>query len=98
MCIMITKKAIPEAFKVSMFEKTMTAREFLAETEQRFVKNEKAEIRMLLRNLISIRYTGKCNIREYIMEISHLTSKLRALKLNLSEDLLVHLVLISLSI
>ena len=30
------------------------------------------------------------------MEMSHLASKLRALKLDLSEDLLVHLVLISL--
>ena len=31
------------------------------------------------------------------MEISHIASKLKALKLELSEDLLVHLVLISLS-
>ncbi|KAK4386253.1 hypothetical protein Sango_2495900 [Sesamum angolense] len=34
--------------------------------------------------------------REYIMEMSHLASKSKALKLDLSEDLLVHLVLISL--
>nr|KYP46851.1 hypothetical protein KK1_031554 [Cajanus cajan] len=39
---------------------------------------------------------GKGNIREYIMEMSHIASKLKALKLELSEDLLVHLVLISL--
>ncbi|XP_070050154.1 uncharacterized protein [Nicotiana tomentosiformis] len=43
-----------------------------------------------------MRYQGKGNIREYIMQISHLASKLKALKLDLSEDLLVHLVLISL--
>ena len=43
-----------------------------------------------------MRYKGKGNIREYIMEMSHLVSKLKALKLELSEDLLVHLVLISL--
>ncbi|KAK4388610.1 hypothetical protein Sango_2467600 [Sesamum angolense] len=43
------------------------------------------------------RYTGKGNIREYIMKMSHLASKLKALKLDLSEDLLVHLVVISLS-
>ena len=47
-------------------------------------------------NLISMRYKGKGNIREYIMEMSHLASKLKALKLELSEDLLVHLILISL--
>lgn len=43
-----------------------------------------------------MKYKGKGNIREYIMEMSHLTSKLKSLKLELSEDMLVHLVLISL--
>ena len=43
-----------------------------------------------------MRYKGKGKIREYIMEMSHLASKLKTLKLELSEDLLVHLVLISL--
>ena len=45
--------------------------------------------------LISMKYKGKGNIREYIMEMSNLTLKLKSLKLELGEDLLVHLVLIS---
>ena len=47
-------------------------------------------------SLISQKYKGKGNIRE--MEMSHLASKLKTLKLELSEDLLVHLVLISLPV
>ncbi|XP_047333925.1 uncharacterized protein LOC124937666 [Impatiens glandulifera] len=43
-----------------------------------------------------MKYKGKGNIREYIIEMSHLASKLKALKLELSDELLVHLVLISL--
>ena len=43
-----------------------------------------------------MRYKGKGNIREYIMEMSNLASKLKALKLESSDDLLVHLVFISL--
>ena len=43
-----------------------------------------------------MRYKGNGNIRKYIMKMSHLASKLRAHKLDISEDLLVHLVLISL--
>ena len=43
-----------------------------------------------------MRYVGKGNIREYILEMFHTASELKALKLELSEDLLVHLVLISL--
>ena len=59
-------------------------------------KNEKSEISTILATLISMRYKGKRDIREYIMEMSNLTGKPKALKLELSEDLLVHLVLISL--
>ena len=94
--MMIMKKAILEAFRGTIFDKITNAKEFLDEIEKRFAKNEKAEISTLLANLISMKYKGKSNIREYIMEISHLASKLRALKLDLQEDLLVHLVFISL--
>jgi len=41
-----------------------------------FAKNEKAETSTLLTKLISMKYTGKGNIREYIMEMSHLASSL----------------------
>ncbi|XP_024027843.1 uncharacterized protein LOC112093502 [Morus notabilis] len=90
------KKAILKAFRGTMSDKIATAKEFLVDIEKRFVKNEKAEIGTLLTSLISMRYRSKGNIREYILEMSHLTSKLKVLKLELSEDLLVHLVLISL--
>ena len=43
-----------------------------------------------------MKYKVKGNIREYIMQMSHLASKLKTLGLGVSEDLLVHLVLISL--
>ena len=43
-----------------------------------------------------MRYKGKENIQEYIMEMSNLVTKIKALKLELSKDILVHLVLISL--
>ncbi len=43
-----------------------------------------------------MRYNGRGNIMEYIIEMSNLASKLNALKLEPSDDLPVHLVLISL--
>nr|XP_018630674.1 uncharacterized protein LOC104108970 isoform X1 [Nicotiana tomentosiformis]XP_033515253.1 uncharacterized protein LOC104108970 isoform X1 [Nicotiana tomentosiformis]XP_033515254.1 uncharacterized protein LOC104108970 isoform X1 [Nicotiana tomentosiformis] len=96
MCMMIMKKAIPETFRGTMSDKVKMAKEFMANIKKVFVKSEKAEIGTLLTSLISMRYQEKSNIREYIMRISHLFSKLKALKLDFSEDLLVHLVLISL--
>ena len=95
-CMMIMKKTIPEAFRAIVSDTVTTAKGFLAEIEKRFAKNEKSEISTLLGKLISMKYNGSGNIREYILEMDHITSKLRALKLVLPENLLVHLVLISL--
>ena len=80
------KCVIPEAFRGTMSNKVTTAKEFLKEIEKWIAKNEKAETSTLLANLTSMRYKDKGNIREYIMEMSHIASKLKALKLELFED------------
>ena len=95
---MIMKRAIRKAFRGTRSKKVTTAKEFLKEIEKRFAKNEKAETSRLFANLISMRYKGKgnireYNIREYNMEMFHLASKVKAIRLKMSEDLLVHLVL-----
>ena len=82
------KRAIPEAFRGTRSDKVTTAKEFLEEIEKQFAKNKKAKTSTLLENLISMRYKGKENIKEYIMEMSHLTSKLKTLKLELSKVLI----------
>ena len=92
--LMIMRRAILETFRSTMSQDT-TAREFLNDLEKRFAKNEKAETSTLLANLVSMMYKVKGNIREYILDMSNIASKLKVLKLELSEDLLVHLVLIS---
>jgi len=96
MSIMIIRHGIPEVFRGTVSEDVTTAKEFLAEIEKRFAKSDKAEASTLLQNLISMKYQGKGNIREYIMSMSNIVFKLKALKLEISEDLLIHLVLISL--
>jgi transposase InsO family protein len=95
MCLMMFKRSIPEVIRGSITE-TENAKNFLETVKQFFAKNDKAETSGTLSKLISMNYKGKGNIREYIMEMSNLASKLKALKLELPEDLLVHLVLISL--
>ena len=69
---------------------------FLEESKKHFAKNEKTEIRSPLGSIAYMKYKGNGNIMEYIIKMSHLASKLKTLKLELFEDLLVHLVLISL--
>ncbi|KAL1351399.1 hypothetical protein AAHE18_06G093800 [Arachis hypogaea] len=89
------KCSIPKAFQGSVTE-DKNAKQFMKDVKKFFTNNEKAEAISLLNKLVSIRYKGKGNIREYIMEMSHLASKLKVLKLELSKDILVHFILISL--
>ncbi|RDY09397.1 hypothetical protein CR513_06227, partial [Mucuna pruriens] len=91
----LQESSIPKAFWDSIFEIQSTSR-FLEEIEQFFAKNEKVKTSNLLAKLISIKYKGRGNIREYIMELSNLVAKLKSFKLELDEDLIMHLVLISL--
>ncbi|KAL6339994.1 hypothetical protein AAG906_038829 [Vitis piasezkii] len=95
MNLMIMKHSIPEAIRGEMPEETQ-AKTFLDQIENRFAANEKVEKNTILSKLVSMRYKGKVNIRDYIMEMFNLVTRLKALKLELSEDILVHLVLISL--
>ena len=95
MSLMIIKCGVPKAFRGAN-EQSINAKDFLAEIKQRFAKNDKAETSTFLQKMISMMYKGKGNIREHIMEMSHLSSKLKALKLEISDDFLVHLVLLSL--
>ncbi|RVX10077.1 Retrovirus-related Pol polyprotein from transposon TNT 1-94 [Vitis vinifera] len=94
MSLMIMKHSIPEAIRGAIPEETQ-AKAFLDQIANRFTANEKVEISTILSKLVSMRYKGKENIREYIMEMSNLVTRLKALKLELSEDILMHLVLIS---
>lgn len=65
--LMIIKRSIPEAFRGTASEDIANASEYLAKIEERFAKNEKSETSTLLASLISMKYKGKGNIREYIM-------------------------------
>jgi len=71
----------------------VSAKSFSAEVADRFIKSDKVEASTHLSKLINIHYNVKENIREYIMKISNLVSKLKALKLELSEEILVHFIL-----
>ena len=96
MSLMIIKCGIPEVFRGMVSKDITSAKEFLAEMEKRFGKSDEVEANTLLQNLISMRYQGKGNIREYIVSMSNIVFKLKALKLEILEDLFIHLVLISL--
>ena len=83
-----------EAFQDAVSDEITLTKDFFAKIEKHFVKNDNVETSTHLTSLIFMKYKGKGNIREYIMQMSHIAFKLKALNLELSKDLLVHLVLI----
>jgi len=86
--LIIIKRGIPEVFRGTVSDDITSAKELLAEIEKHFAKCDKAETSTLISNLISMKYQGKGNVREYIMGMSNIASKLRELKRDLSEDFL----------
>ena len=93
MRLMIIKHTIFITIRGFMSNK-VSAKSFSAEVAaDRFIKSDEVEASMHLRMLINMRYNCKENMRKYIMRMSNLLSKLKALKLELSEEILVHFIL-----
>ncbi|MFQ6649359.1 hypothetical protein Gotur_022357 [Gossypium turneri] len=93
MSLMIMKHNILEAFRGTESEKITQAKCLLDEIEKHFAKSNKVEITSFLNSLMSMKYKGQGNMGEYIMEMFHVASKLKALKIELFEELLVLIVL-----
>ncbi|XP_017621152.1 uncharacterized protein LOC108465334 [Gossypium arboreum] len=90
------KHNISEAFKGTESKEITQVKDFLGEIEKHFAKNDKIEMTSLLTSLISMKYKGQENVREYIMEMFHVALRLKALKIELFEELPVFMVLVSL--
>ncbi|XP_078156047.1 uncharacterized protein LOC144551810 [Carex rostrata] len=95
LCLRLMQNTIPESFRGPVSDSTL-AKDYLKELEQRFVRNKKAEIGILLNKLCTMKYNGKSNVRENILEMMHTASKLKGHKLHISNDMLVYLTLNSL--
>ncbi|XP_012482949.1 uncharacterized protein LOC105797536 [Gossypium raimondii] len=96
MSLMIMKHNILEAFRGTEFEEITQAKGFLNEIEKCFAKNDKVGMTSLLTFLMFMKYKGQENVREYIMEIFHVALRRKVLKIELSEELLVLMVFVSL--
>ncbi|KAA3488216.1 Retrovirus-related Pol polyprotein from transposon TNT 1-94 [Gossypium australe] len=93
MSLIIIKHNIPKAFRGIESEEITQTKGFLDEIEKCFAKNDKVEMTSLLTSLMSMKYKGQGNVREYIMEMFHVASRLKALMVELSKELLVLMIL-----
>ena len=63
---------------------------------QRYLVSSKAETRSLMSELTSLRYDSQSGVREYVLKLVFLQSKLRGLNVTLLDDFIVHHALSSL--
>jgi hypothetical protein len=66
---------IPKSFRGSVSDSTL-ALDYLKELEQRFIRNEKAKIDILLNKLCIMKYNDRNNVRERNLEIMNTASKI----------------------
>jgi hypothetical protein len=66
---------IPKSFRGHVSDSTL-ALDYLKELEHRFLRNEKAEIDILLNKLCIMKYNDRNNVREHILEIMNTASKI----------------------
>lgn len=72
-----------------------TATEYLQRVENQFTISSKAYASSLIKSLVTMKYHGG-DVREYILKMSGITSKLKKIDLVLPDDFLVHLIFASL--
>jgi gag-polypeptide of LTR copia-type len=92
LCLKVMQMIILESFRGPIFDFTL-ALDYLKELEKMFVRNKRAKIGILLNKLCTMKYNDRSNVREHILKM---ILKLKAHKLDISEDMIVYLSLNSL--
>jgi gag-polypeptide of LTR copia-type len=87
LCLKVMQMTIPENFKGPVSDFILVL-DYLKELEQRFVRNDNAEIDIMLNKLCTMKYNDRSNVMEHILEMMNTASKLKARKLDISEDML----------
>ncbi|XP_060203071.1 uncharacterized protein LOC132631514 [Lycium barbarum] len=95
LCILAFKRSIAEHLKSGLPE-TTNAKKFLAQVEERYLVSNKAETGDLMSKLAGIKYDNSGGVRDHILKMVHIQSKLKALDITLPDPYIVHSALNSL--
>jgi hypothetical protein len=93
-CLMVIKGSIEDPIRGSI-PKYATASKYLKKVESQFTGSSKAYASTLIKKLVSEKYTGG-GIREHILKMNNMTSKLKPMNMGLKDEFLIHLIFASL--
>nr|XP_051202032.1 uncharacterized protein LOC127315598 [Lolium perenne] len=93
-CLMVIKRSILEAIRGAI-PQCDTASEYLKKVESQFTGSSKAYASTLIRKLVTTKYTGG-GVRDHILRMSHMSSRLKSMEMELPEQFIIHLIFASL--
>ena len=93
-CLMVIRSTIVEAIRGAIPNCT-TAKEYLMKVESQFTGSTKAYASTLIKRLVTEKYTSG-GVREHILRMSNMASKLKPMDMGLKDGFVVHLIMASL--
>jgi hypothetical protein len=94
-CLMVIKSSIKEAIRGGTSD-CETAKKCLKKVKSQFNDSSKTYARTIIKKLVTKKYSFNSGVREYILKMSNMASKLKTMDMELKDEFLVHLVMSSL--
>ncbi|GAV72464.1 UBN2_2 domain-containing protein, partial [Cephalotus follicularis] len=97
MSLMIMKSSISVAIQGAIPDSN-NAKTYLASVEEQFKSSSKAHASTLIMKMLTIRYDGTSGVREHIMMMNDMASKLKGMEMATSKGFFVHFIMTSLPV
>jgi hypothetical protein len=94
-CLMVIKSSIKKAIRGGILD-CETAKEYLKKVEIQFTGSSKTYASTIIKRLVTEKYSFGNGVREHILKMSNMASKLKIMDMGLKNEFLVHLVMSSL--
>jgi hypothetical protein len=91
-CLMAIKSSIKVAIRGGILD-CETAKEYFKKVESQFTGSSKTYASTIIKRLVTEKYSFGSEVREHILKMSNMTSKLKTMDMRLKDELLVHLVM-----
>jgi hypothetical protein len=90
-CLMVIKSSTKEAIRGGISD-CETAKECLKKVESQFTSSSKMYASTIIKRLVTEKYSFDSGVREHILKMSNMASKLKTMDMGLKDEFLVHLV------
>jgi ABC-type microcin C transport system permease subunit YejB len=92
---MVIKSSIKEAIRRGISD-CETAKEYLKKVESQFTSSSKTYASTIIKKLVTEKYSFDSGVREHILKMSNMASKLKTMDMGFKDEFLIHLVMSSL--